>query len=311
MPATANGQTLWEMIKRNHNKHKKTMKYILPFLILFSVELASAQSSYPDFLQGTWKIENQEIYAHWDKLNDSSLKGFSYNLKEGQMIISEYLDITKTNNEIIYTATVLNQNQGKGINFRLTKTDSNFTFENPTHDFPKRIVYQKLSDTEIFVQVSGGNQKGFSYKMQKQFQKTVQKDTTVSNPNYDPVLAKKLGGDEYGMKSYFLIILKTGTNTTTDKEFISKSFRGHMDNIHRLVEEGKLIVAGPLGKNENNYRGIFILHNIKSIEEAKELLHTDLAIKNALLDYEIFTWYGSAALPEYLPFSDKISKSKP
>jgi uncharacterized protein len=84
-----------------------------------------------------------------------------------------------------------------------------------------------------------------------------------------------------------------------------------MDNIHRLVEEGKLIVAGPLGKNENNYRGIFILHNIKSIEEAKELLHTDLAIKNALLDYEIFTWYGSAALPEYLPFSDKISKSKP
>lgn len=136
-------------------------------------------------------------------------------------------------------------------------------------------------------------------------------DTLTSNPNYDKTLADKLGGDDYGMKNYFLVILKTGTNTTKDKELISESFRGHMDNINRLVEEGKLIVAGPLGKNEYNYRGIFILDNIKSIEEAKELLQTDLAIKNDLLDYEIFTWYGSAALPEYLPFSEKIMRTKP
>ncbi|MBK9290043.1 MAG: hypothetical protein IPM52_00170 [Bacteroidetes bacterium] len=142
-------------------------------------------------------------------------------------------------------------------------------------------------------------------------QSNSEKDTLTTNPNYDKELADKLGGDDYGMKSYFFVILKTGTNTTTDKEFISKSFRGHLDNINRLVEEGKLIVAGPLGKNENNYRGIFILNNIKSTEEAVKLLQTDPAIKNGLLDYEIFTWYGSAALPEYLPFSDKIWKSKP
>jgi len=84
-----------------------------------------------------------------------------------------------------------------------------------------------------------------------------------------------------------------------------------MDNIHRLVEEGKLIVAGPFGKNTKNYRGIFILNNISSEEAAKELLLTDPAIKNGLLDYEIFTWYGSAALPEYLPVSGKIQKTKP
>ncbi|MBN8790581.1 MAG: hypothetical protein J0I84_26175, partial [Terrimonas sp.] len=128
---------------------------------------------------------------------------------------------------------------------------------------------------------------------------------------YDKTLADKLGGDDYGMKSYFLVIFKTGTNKTTDKALINESFRGHLDNINKLVEEGKLIVAGPLGKNKNNYRGIFILNNIKNIEEAKELLQTDLAIKNQLLDYEIFTWYGSAALPEYLPFSDKIWKLNP
>lgn len=84
-----------------------------------------------------------------------------------------------------------------------------------------------------------------------------------------------------------------------------------MDNINRWVEEGKLVVAGPIAKNENLYRGIFILHNIKTIEDAMELLVTDLAINNGLLDYDIYTWYGSAALPEYLPFSDKIYKVKP
>lgn len=138
-----------------------------------------------------------------------------------------------------------------------------------------------------------------------------EKDTSNSNPNYDKVLAEKLGGDEYGMKRYFFVILKTGTNKTEDKNLISESFKGHMNNIKRLVKENKLIVAGPFEKNDKNYRGLFVLNNIKTMEEAKDFLQTDPAIKSGLLDYEIFTWYGSAALPTYLPFSEKIRKSKP
>ncbi|MDD2299017.1 MAG: YciI family protein [Fermentimonas sp.] len=139
----------------------------------------------------------------------------------------------------------------------------------------------------------------------------LQNDTTITNPNYDKQLADKLGGDDLGMKIYYLVILKTGTNKTTDQTIISESFRGHMTNINRLVNEGKMIVAGPLGKNENSYRGIFILHNINSLEEANEILKTDPAIAEGLLDYDIYEWYGSAALPEYLPFSDKIWKLNP
>lgn len=287
------------------------MKYILTIHILFALELTYAQSGFLDFLQGTWKMENKEVYEHWDKLNQNTFKGFSYTLKDGQIIVSEYLDISNANNEVIYTATVLKQNQGQGVNYKLTKTGVTITFENPDHDFPKKIVYQKMNETEIYVQISDGKQKGIEYLMQKQFQELEQKDSTISNPNYSKTLAAKLGGDDYGMKSYYFVILKTGTNKSSDKEFISASFRGHMDNITRLVEKGNLIVAGPLSKNEKNYRGIFILNNLKSMEAARELLQTDLAIKNGLLDYEIFTWYGSAALPEYLPFSDFIWKLKP
>lgn len=136
-------------------------------------------------------------------------------------------------------------------------------------------------------------------------------DTTVTNPNYDQELAEKLNADDYGMKSYFLVILKTGKNTSASKEEIKEHFKGHLSNINRLSDQGKLIVAGPLAKNSNNYRGIFIFDKINTIEEAKELLQTDPAIKSGLLDYEIFTWYGSAALREYLPISDKIWKKNP
>lgn len=138
-----------------------------------------------------------------------------------------------------------------------------------------------------------------------------QSDSTINNPNYDKALAEKLAGDDYGMKSYFLVILKSGTNNSTDKELINLSFRGHFENMNKMVEAGKLVVAGPIGKNEDKIRGIFIIQNTKTEEEVKALLQNDLAIKNGFLDYTIYPWYGSAALPEYLPLADKIWRKNP
>jgi len=132
----------------------------------------------------------------------------------------------------------------------------------------------------------------------------------TSNPNYDSQLAAKLGGDEYGMKSYILVILKTGTNKLTDNKLKNKAFAGHLKNINRLVDENKLIVAGPFGKNNNDFRGLFIL-DVATIKEADALLETDPAIKEGYLKAEFYKWYGSAALSEYLDSSDKIWKINP
>ncbi len=286
------------------------MKIAYLFLALLIANLSFAQNNkLPHFLEGTWKMENKEIYEQWDKLNENTWKGIGYEMKNGQMEISEYLDITIKNQQIIYTATTLHQNNGKATAFILqeSKKDNLFIFENPNHDFPKEISYQIIAPNELLVKVSDGKQKGFSYTLKKQNIK----DSSLANPNYDKELVEKLGADDYGMKNYFLVILKTGTNTTTDKAFINECFRGHLENINTLVADEKLIVAGPLVKNEKNYRGIFILNNITNMESATAILQTDPAIKNKLLDYEIFSWYGSAALPKYLPFADKIWKLKP
>ena len=132
----------------------------------------------------------------------------------------------------------------------------------------------------------------------------------TQNSDFDQALADSLQADQYGMKMYVLAILKTGEAKIDDKEKINELFRGHMDNIQRLVKENKMILAGPLGKNDKNYRGIFIF-DVKTIEEAEKLVSTDPAVSSGLLAVELYEWYGSAALPVYLETAKKITKENP
>jgi len=127
------------------------------------------------------------------------------------------------------------------------------------------------------------------------------------NPDYDPALAKTLNGDENGMKKYVMAVLKTGSNTTADKISVDTLFAGHMKNIKRLADNGSLSVAGPLGKNDNNYRGIFIL-NVSTFEEAQNLLATDPAIREKLLEPELFILWCTAGLQEIPKIHNKIQK---
>ncbi len=127
---------------------------------------------------------------------------------------------------------------------------------------------------------------------------------------YDKALADSLGADVYGMKSYVLVVLKTGPVTVDDKAKVAELFRGHLDNINRLAQAGKLVVAGPLGENDRAYRGIYIF-DVKTTEEAETLLQSDPAITSGMLDAELFSWYGSAALPVYLKVHEKIEKERP
>ncbi|MFV0304538.1 MAG: YciI family protein [Moheibacter sp.] len=131
--------------------------------------------------------------------------------------------------------------------------------------------------------------------------------TEISNSKFDKALADSLQADVYGMKSYVFVVLKTGKIMIDDKDKVNELFRGHLDNIKRLAKENKLVVAGPFGENENQYRGLFIL-NVKTIEEAQKLVETDPAINSGLLDVDFYEWYGSAALPMYLETVEKITK---
>ena len=134
-----------------------------------------------------------------------------------------------------------------------------------------------------------------------------QKTEPSPPPGYDAALAQKLGADEYGMKRYVLVILKTGPKTDAPAAERQKAFAGHMANIQRLAKENKLALAGPMMKNDKGYQGIFIF-NVPTIKEAEELVATDPAVAGGFLSFEFFGWYGTAALPEVLPIHARIEK---
>lgn len=115
-------------------------------------------------------------------------------------------------------------------------------------------------------------------------------------PAYDASLAAKVGADDYGMRNYVFCILKTGPKDAEikDKAARDKIFAGHMANIQRLADEGKLALAGPFGKNDRTYRGLFIFA-VATVEEAQKLVETDPVIKSGMMTAELTPWYGSAA----------------
>lgn len=130
-----------------------------------------------------------------------------------------------------------------------------------------------------------------------------------NNSSFDEKLANELGADDYGMKTYVFCILKSGKNTTVSDIEKQKLFEGHMKNINKLASEKKLVVAGPFMKNERNYRGIFIF-NCSTIEEAQELVNSDPAVKENLLEAELTPLYCSAALMKTNEIHNIISKIK-
>jgi len=127
---------------------------------------------------------------------------------------------------------------------------------------------------------------------------------------YDSTLARQLGADDYGMKSYMLVILKTGPADIQDKALRDSLFLGHFANMRMLAEQKKLVLSGPLAANERDYRGIFIF-DVGTAEEAEQLLKGDPTVVAGIFNAELFRWYGSAALPVYLETARKISKRDP
>lgn len=129
---------------------------------------------------------------------------------------------------------------------------------------------------------------------------------TTTSIAFDSLLAQKLGADEYGMKHYVMAFLKAGPNRDQDSVTAAQIQKAHMDNINRLADEGKLVVAGPF-EDRGELRGIYVF-NVATLEEAKALTETDPAVKAGRLIMELHPWYGSAALMQVTETHKRLSK---
>lgn len=125
-------------------------------------------------------------------------------------------------------------------------------------------------------------------------------------PIYDAELAKSLGASDQGMRRYVFVMLRTGPNKVPAGKERTDMFAGHMANIQRLADAGKLAYAGPLD-GVDGARGIFIFA-VENIDEAKALVATDPVIVKGEMVAEYHTHFGSAGLMMINRIHPKIIK---
>lgn len=92
------------------------------------------------------------------------------------------------------------------------------------------------------------------------------------------------------MKTYYLVLLKKGTNRMQDSATATAIQEGHMAHLNKMVAAGKMNIAGPL-MEDSDIRGICI-YNAASLEEAKQLAEEDPAVRSGRLVVEIHPWYA-------------------
>jgi uncharacterized protein YciI len=128
----------------------------------------------------------------------------------------------------------------------------------------------------------------------------------AASPPFDAALASTVGADDYGMRHYVLVILKTGPTPMPAGEARDEMFRGHFANMKRLAAEGKLALAGPLD-GVDGWRGLFILA-VSDLEEAAAIVATDPVVIQGEMVAEYHKYYGTAALMLVNDAHEKVAR---
>jgi len=110
-----------------------------------------------DWLIGTWHRTNSKPgksgYEKWELTSTNELRGIGVNLTAKDTTFIEKLRIIIKDDYIAYVADV--PENKKLVYFKLTEiTDNSFVCENPEHDFPKKIAYQR-DGKQLKAQISG------------------------------------------------------------------------------------------------------------------------------------------------------------
>ena len=118
------------------------------------------------WIAGAWETEpggKKQSEEHWTTAAGATMMGMSRTVAGEKTVEFEYLRIEQRADGIYYVAHP--KARCPGTDFKLTRASANeVVFENPQHDFPKRIIYRKGADDSLTASVDGGEgTKAISY----------------------------------------------------------------------------------------------------------------------------------------------------
>ncbi len=152
------------------------MKQLFAFLFYCMVLSATAQQKNEipfKKLAGTWALTKPSgtiMGETWVAKNDSTMAGKSFMIKNGDSSILETVQWVKDGKNMFYIPIAYGQNSDEPVFFKLTSiTGTAYIFENPAHDFPKRIVYDFINSNTLHAYIDDGTDKKrqhYHYKKQ-------------------------------------------------------------------------------------------------------------------------------------------------
>lgn len=144
------------------------MKKLLSIsILLLAAQVIHAQDlSKVSWMLGQWKSVNAKTgntsYEKWTKVSEQEWQGTGFRLSRSgtDTLFREKLKIITKDNTLYYVAD-LKENTAP-VYFKFTAiNEQGFTCENPEHDFPKKISYQR--DGKKLKATISGDGKEFSY----------------------------------------------------------------------------------------------------------------------------------------------------
>ena len=132
-----------------------------------SVEKEVVKLSDVFWLEGKWQdIQNGNQWEVWES-SEKGLYGRGMYVKEGDTSLFEEMSIRQETGALIFTAFV--RENDRPVEFTSTSMGKDYVvFENPEHDFPKRIYYSLESAEEnqlLQAEVSAGEKRlSFTFK---------------------------------------------------------------------------------------------------------------------------------------------------
>jgi hypothetical protein len=135
------------------------LKLIFPALFLLG-NLSTQTPTIADlsWIAGDWQTGpggRTQIEEHWTSVAGGSIMGMSRTVAGEKTVEFEYLRIEQRADGVYYVAHP--KARCPGTDFKLTKVSTTeAVFENPQHDFPKRIIYRKIDDDSLTATIDGG-----------------------------------------------------------------------------------------------------------------------------------------------------------
>jgi len=157
------------MSKTYNNIHTSRWIFtILAFFLLSFILISCEQTPPPpkdlsklEWMLGKWKIDEENNFETWTKVNDQYYFGRSYRIyATGDTVVNESIDLVIRDNEILYIPTVKTSKGNHNVPFKMiSDSDKYFIFENKENDFPKKISYTKFDDKTARARIEAGKRK--------------------------------------------------------------------------------------------------------------------------------------------------------